>query len=267
MPWPDRIRARPTPGPSLDSSMAPAIGKAFLECRGVKKRTMASFWHAHKALRIKPAPARVKSSIITRDRAIPSMTHPGRLLGRELTARGLSANRLTLDVGVPSGRITDILNVGARPPSTRRCALAAFRQQPAVLARLAEPVRHCRGRGRARRGDRAARETGRRPAAAAALRARQLTRSAADMARRVEAILVIALRRQPRGPHGPPEQKVNGEMVNTPLPPVAGSLEFLPILCYVASRVSRRSGGRQWGTFGSTPENRTNPRDRSFSMP
>ena len=38
------------------------------------------------------------------------MTHPGRLLGRELTARGLSANRLTLDVGVPSGRITDILN-------------------------------------------------------------------------------------------------------------------------------------------------------------
>ena len=29
---------------------------------------------------------------------------------RELTARGLSANRLALDIGVPSGRITDILN-------------------------------------------------------------------------------------------------------------------------------------------------------------
>lgn len=36
--------------------------------------------------------------------------HPGRLLRRELEARGLSANRLALDLGVPSGRITDILN-------------------------------------------------------------------------------------------------------------------------------------------------------------
>jgi addiction module HigA family antidote len=32
------------------------------------------------------------------------------LLKRELDARGLSANRLALDLGVPSGRITDILN-------------------------------------------------------------------------------------------------------------------------------------------------------------
>ncbi len=38
------------------------------------------------------------------------ISHPGRLLKRELTARGLSANRLALDIGVPSGRITDILN-------------------------------------------------------------------------------------------------------------------------------------------------------------
>jgi addiction module HigA family antidote len=36
--------------------------------------------------------------------------HPGRLLKRELEARNLSANRLALDLGVPSGRITDILN-------------------------------------------------------------------------------------------------------------------------------------------------------------
>lgn len=36
--------------------------------------------------------------------------HPGRLLKRELAARGLSANKLSLDLGVPSGRITDILN-------------------------------------------------------------------------------------------------------------------------------------------------------------
>jgi antitoxin HigA-1 len=36
--------------------------------------------------------------------------HPGRILRRELDARKLSANRLALDLGVPSGRITDILN-------------------------------------------------------------------------------------------------------------------------------------------------------------
>lgn len=38
------------------------------------------------------------------------LAHPGRLLKRELAARKLSANRLALDIGVPSGRITDILN-------------------------------------------------------------------------------------------------------------------------------------------------------------
>jgi addiction module HigA family antidote len=37
------------------------------------------------------------------------IVHPGRLLKRELAARKLSANRLSLDIGVPSGRITDIL--------------------------------------------------------------------------------------------------------------------------------------------------------------
>lgn len=41
---------------------------------------------------------------------MPPLAHPGRLLKRELDARGLSANRLALDLGVPSGRITDILN-------------------------------------------------------------------------------------------------------------------------------------------------------------
>ena len=38
------------------------------------------------------------------------ISHPGRLLKRELQARQLSANRLALNLGVPSGRITDILN-------------------------------------------------------------------------------------------------------------------------------------------------------------
>ena len=41
---------------------------------------------------------------------MPPIAHPGRLLRRELEARRLSANRLALDLGVPSGRITDILN-------------------------------------------------------------------------------------------------------------------------------------------------------------
>jgi addiction module HigA family antidote len=41
---------------------------------------------------------------------MPATSHPGRLLKRELATRGLSANRLALDLGVPSGRITDILN-------------------------------------------------------------------------------------------------------------------------------------------------------------
>ena len=41
---------------------------------------------------------------------MPPAAHPGRLLKRELTARSLSANRLARDLGVPSGRITDILN-------------------------------------------------------------------------------------------------------------------------------------------------------------
>ena len=53
---------------------------------------------------------RSKSSIATKREGIISAAHAGRLLRRELQARGLSANRLSLDLGVPSGRITDILN-------------------------------------------------------------------------------------------------------------------------------------------------------------
>ena len=41
---------------------------------------------------------------------MPFATHPGGFLKRELKARELSANRLALDLSVPSGRITDILN-------------------------------------------------------------------------------------------------------------------------------------------------------------
>jgi len=41
---------------------------------------------------------------------MPVAVHPGRLLRREIVSRKLSANRLALELGVPSGRITDIIN-------------------------------------------------------------------------------------------------------------------------------------------------------------
>ncbi len=37
-------------------------------------------------------------------------THPGEILREEMGVRGLSANRLSLDLGVPSGRVVEILN-------------------------------------------------------------------------------------------------------------------------------------------------------------
>ena len=36
--------------------------------------------------------------------------HPGRILKREIQARGISANKLDLALRVPSGRITQIIN-------------------------------------------------------------------------------------------------------------------------------------------------------------
>ena len=51
-----------------------------------------------------------RSSTTTQAEGIGPSVHPGRFLRRELDARGLSANRLAIDLGVPSGRITDILN-------------------------------------------------------------------------------------------------------------------------------------------------------------
>jgi addiction module HigA family antidote len=41
---------------------------------------------------------------------MPLAIHPGRILRREMTARKLSANRLALEFGAPSGRVTDIVN-------------------------------------------------------------------------------------------------------------------------------------------------------------
>ena len=50
--------------------------------------------------------------------------HPGRILKRELAARAMSANRLALELKVPSGRITDILNGkrGISPETALRLA-------------------------------------------------------------------------------------------------------------------------------------------------
>jgi hypothetical protein len=53
------------------------------------------------------------------------ISHPGRLLKRELVARKLGANRLSLDIGVPCGRITDILNSRRSITAIRRCGSGA----------------------------------------------------------------------------------------------------------------------------------------------
>jgi len=51
----------------------------------------------------------LKLPITTRGKMMKPI-HPGRILKREITARNLSANRLSLELCVPSGRITQILN-------------------------------------------------------------------------------------------------------------------------------------------------------------
>ena len=50
--------------------------------------------------------------------------HPGRILKRELAARDLSANRLAIELKLPSGRITDIINGkrGISPETALRLA-------------------------------------------------------------------------------------------------------------------------------------------------
>ena len=91
------------------------------------------------------------------------VSHPGRLLKRELEARNLSANRLALDLGVPSGRVTDILN--GRRSITADTALRLgryFGNGANILDRSAEPVRHRTGRTGAWRRDRPTSTSGRR---------------------------------------------------------------------------------------------------------
>ena len=52
--------------------------------------------------------------------------HPGRILKRELVARGLSANKLSLALRVPSGRITSILNGKRRVSPETALRLARY---------------------------------------------------------------------------------------------------------------------------------------------
>jgi len=66
----------------------------------------------------------LKSQITTRGKIMKPI-HPGRILKREITARGLSANKLALALRVPSGRITQILN--ARRGVTAETALRLSR--------------------------------------------------------------------------------------------------------------------------------------------
>lgn len=53
-----------------------------------------------------------------------ALVHPGRVLKRELAAHQLSANRFALAIRVPSGRVTDILNLkrGITPETALRFA-------------------------------------------------------------------------------------------------------------------------------------------------
>ncbi len=52
--------------------------------------------------------------------------HPGTILGRELAARELSANRLALALHVPSGRITSILSGKRGITAERALRLARY---------------------------------------------------------------------------------------------------------------------------------------------
>lgn len=91
-----------------------------------------------------------------------SPVHPGRVLKRELAARGLSANRLALALRLPSGRITEIANGkrGISPETALR--LGRYFGNSALLAQSSDSVRTrpCRARDRSARRERG--QTGRR---------------------------------------------------------------------------------------------------------
>ena len=81
---------------------------------------------------------------------MPPIAHPGRLLKREMQARNLSADRLALDIGAPSGRVTDIL-AGRRSVTAETAArLVCGNAGPSTRGRAA-PVPPAASRRRRRR--------------------------------------------------------------------------------------------------------------------
>ena len=63
--------------------------------------------------------------------------HPGRLLKREMAARNLSANRLALEIGVPTNRVTAIVNgTRAISPETALRLGAYFGTGPELWANM-----------------------------------------------------------------------------------------------------------------------------------
>ena len=75
--------------------------------RGSPARTDRHGYRNRDAL---PLSTVIASSFIGSHVAMFPIVPPGKQLKREIEARGLSANRLALALGVPSGHITDILN-------------------------------------------------------------------------------------------------------------------------------------------------------------
>lgn len=94
---------------------------------------------------------------------MPAAVHPGRLLKRELTARQSARARHLRAIGTHHRYLE-------RTPLDRYggALRPLFRQQPAVLARFADLIRHCRRRARLRRRDRTPRVAGGRGVTAAA---------------------------------------------------------------------------------------------------
>lgn len=112
--------ASPPDGGWLASSVSPvrvpgACDSPFIVvrfCRDPSWRNAASrkVWEGGRPNQFRGLDLAIDLLLALNGAKMAPFVHPGRLLKRELTKRGLSANRLALDLGVPSGRITDILN-------------------------------------------------------------------------------------------------------------------------------------------------------------
>src|SRR4051812_9697839 len=104
------------------------------------------------------SPERANTASFDYNNVMVSIAHPGHLLKRELAARRLSANRLSLDIGVPSGRITDIRNGRRSISADTAVRLGRYFGDSALFwLGLQEMVEHRGGRTREGERDRKAR--------------------------------------------------------------------------------------------------------------